>query len=187
MRLVLGLGNPGTKYEHTRHNVGFDVVSQCAAFFQVRLKKRCFRLYRQAGVTVDGERYLLVQPLTYMNDSGAIAPDFASVVPEEMIVVCDQMDLPPGTIRVRRGGSSAGHNGLKSVMAGFGGGDFIRIYVGIGRPAEGVSVVDHVLGTEEGPLVADGVALACKALVDLMEGKRFEEVASVYNRRVRSR
>ena len=78
-----------------------------------------------------------------MNNSGDIAPDFLPVDTGSMIVVCDQMDLPVGNIRIRKGGSSAGHNGLKSVIAGFGGSDFIRLYVGTGRPKEGESVVDH--------------------------------------------
>jgi PTH1 family peptidyl-tRNA hydrolase len=183
MKLVLGLGNPGAKYEHTRHNVGFDVVSLCAAFFQVNLRKRCFHLYRQAPLTVGGVAYTLVEPLTYMNDSGKIAGDFPDIPPKDMIVVCDQMDLPPGIIRIRKGGSSAGHNGLKSLIAEFGGSDFIRIYVGIGRPDPGVSVVDHVLSRDSDPLAKKGVELASKALIDLLQGKSLEEVAFVYNRR----
>jgi PTH1 family peptidyl-tRNA hydrolase len=183
MKLVLGLGNPGAKYEHTRHNVGFDVVSQCAAFFQVSLRKRCFHLYRQACLEVGGVSYTLVQPLTYMNDSGKIARDFPLVSAEDMIVVCDQMDLPPGTIRIRKGGSSAGHNGLKSLISEFNGSGFIRIYVGIGRPGPGISVVDHVLSRDSDPMAKKGVELAGKALVDLLQGKSLEEVAFAYNRR----
>ncbi|WP_320127972.1 aminoacyl-tRNA hydrolase [uncultured Sphaerochaeta sp.] len=183
MKLVLGLGNPGAKYEHTRHNVGFDVVSQCAAFFQVSLRKRCFHLYRQASLDVGGVRYTLVEPLTYMNDSGKIATDFPGVLPLDMIVVCDQMDLPAGTIRIRRGGSSAGHNGLKSIISEFQGSDFIRIYVGIGRPCPGISVVDHVLSRDSDPLLNKGVSLASHALIDLIEGKSLEEVSFAYNRR----
>lgn len=110
MVLVLGLGNPGTKYEHTRHNVGALALESCAAFFQLRLKKRCFRLYRRA--TVD-DRALLVQSLTYMNKSGAVLRYFPAL---PLVVLCDQMDLPAGKIRLRRGGSSAGHRGLSSVM-----------------------------------------------------------------------
>jgi len=184
MHLVLGLGNPGTKYDHTRHNAGFDVVAECAAFFQVRLRKRCFRLYRTAPVTTNGHDWLLVEPLTFMNNSGDIAPDFLPVDTGSMIVVCDQMDLPVGNIRIRKGGSSAGHNGLKSVIAGFGGSDFIRLYVGTGRPKEGESVVDHVLSRETDPLYEDGLAKAKEALVALMQGKPLIEVESAYNRRV---
>lgn len=183
MRLILGLGNPGAKYEHSRHNVGFDVVDTCAAFFQVILKKRCFRLYRQAKV---GEDVLLVQPLTFMNASGAILKHFPQTIASDMIVICDQLDLPPGMIRIRNGGSSAGHNGLKSLIECLGNGDFIRIYIGIGRPKEGVSVVGHVLGQPEDESIAEGIRLACEALIDLIEGKPLQEVMVAYNRRNRS-
>ncbi len=184
MRLILGLGNPGAKYEHSRHNVGFAVIEQCAAFFQVRLKKRCFRLYRHAKLTRQGKENLLVQPLTYMNNSGAIARYFPSQACSDMIVVLDQMDLPLGMIRIREGGSSAGHNELKSLIEEFGCSDFVRIYVGIGRPAAGVSVVDHVLSKEDDPRFEEGVKLAKEALCALVEGSSIKEVIHAYNRRV---
>lgn len=186
MKLMLGLGNPGTKYEHTRHNVGFDAVQSCAAFFQVKLKKRCFRLYRQARIEMGGQEVLMVQPLTYMNNSGKILRHWPDVQAHDIVVVCDQLDLPPGMIRIRKGGSSAGHNGLKSLMEHLGSGDFVRIYIGIGRPAEGTSVVDHVLGRSSDPDVQLGIELAAKALMELVEGKPVEEVLLAYNRRNRS-
>lgn len=177
MMLVLGLGNPGTKYERTRHNVGTLALESCAAFFQLRLKKRCFRLYRHA--VIEG-RARLVQPLTYMNRSGEVLRYFDD---SPLVVLCDQMDLPPGTIRLRRGGSSAGQRGLMSLIEARGNGQFIRIYIGIGRPADGESVIDHVLGPIDDEAIYDGVTLARDALVALIEGASFEEVASVYNRR----
>ncbi len=175
MVLVLGLGNPGTKYGRTRHNVGVLALESCAAFFQVRLKKRCFRLYRRA--TVD-DRALLVQSLTYMNKSGEVLRYFPAL---PLVVLCDQMDLPAGTIRLRRGGSSAGHRGLTSVMERRGDGDFIRIYIGIGRPKDGETVIDHVLGAIDDDAIYAGIARAGEALASLIEGKRFEEVANEYN------
>ena len=184
MKLILGLGNPGTKYEQSRHNVGFAVVEQSAAFFQVRLKKRCFRLYRYAKLDREGGSNLLVQPLTYMNNSGDMAKYFPKQVCNDMVVVLDQMDLPLGVIRIRQGGSSAGHNGLKSLIEKFGCSDFIRIYVGIGRPAAGVSVVDHVLSKEDDPRFAEGVKLATEAVCALVEGTSIKEVIHAYNRRV---
>ncbi len=181
MLLVLGLGNPGATYEHTRHNVGVLALESCAAFFQLRLKKRCFRLYRSA--TVD-DRALLVHPLTYMNKSGAVLKYFPDL---PMVVVCDQLDLPAGAVRIRRGGSSAGHRGLSSVIEQKGDGAFIRIYIGIGRPGEGETVLDHVLGKIDDDAIFDGIARAGEALVSLIEGKSFEEVANEYNRRGYSR
>ncbi|MDD7202635.1 MAG: aminoacyl-tRNA hydrolase [Sphaerochaetaceae bacterium] len=183
MVLVLGLGNPGSKYDHTRHNAGFDVVDRVAAFFQVRLRKRCFRLYRIAKADVGGRTCALVEPLTYMNSSGEIAPDFQGCDPEEMIVVCDQMDLPVGTIRVRKGGSSAGHNGLKSLISCFGSASFIRVYVGTGRPKQGETVVDHVLSRETDPLYPVALDRAARAVIDLMQGRALVEVEGAYNQR----
>jgi PTH1 family peptidyl-tRNA hydrolase len=183
MKLILGLGNPGAKYEHTRHNVGFDAIEACAAFFQVRLRKRCFRLYRQAVVDLHGEQVLLVQPLTYMNNSGMVMRYFADVAIEDIMVVCDQMDLPPGMIRIRKTGSSAGHNGLKSLIETLGSGSFNRLYIGIGRPEEGCSVIDHVLGRDCDTLVQQGVSLAAKALEQYVGGTTIEEVMLAFNRR----
>ncbi len=183
MQLILGLGNPGTKYANSRHNVGFDALEACAAFFQVHLRKRCFRLYRQAKV---GGSVFLVEPLTYMNNSGEVMQYFLGVKPEDIVVVCDQMDLPPGLIRIRRGGGSAGHNGLKSLIGVLGSSDFTRIYIGIGRPAEGVSVVDHVLSRDSSLALQEGVMLASAALQDMIKGKSTEEVMLAYNRRNRS-
>ncbi len=183
MQLILGLGNPGSKYEHTRHNVGFDAIEACAAFFQVRLRKRCFRLYRKAELKTGVQ---LLEPLTYMNNSGEVLQYFPDMKAEDIVVVCDQMDLPAGLIRIRRNGGSAGHNGLKSLMAALGSGSFIRIYIGIGRPEEGVSVVDHVLGYDDSEEIQAGIQLASKALADLLNGKSLEEVMLAYNKRNRS-
>ena len=94
MTVVIGLGNPGSKYEHTRHNVGFDAVERAAAFFQVKLRKRCLRLYRQAVVKTEDGNAVLVQPLTYMNASGKIMKNFSKT--DRFVVVCDNMDLALG-------------------------------------------------------------------------------------------
>lgn len=126
---------------------------------------------------------LLVQPLTYMNASAKVLKHFPGIEASDIIVICDQLDLPPGMIRIRKGGSSAGHNGLKSLIEHLGSGEFIRIYVGIGRPKEGVSVVDHVLGNMDDERILDGIRLASQALVELVEGKMLQEVMVAYNRR----
>lgn len=175
MLLVLGLGNPGSEYERTRHNVGFLAVASCAAFFQLRLRKRCFRLYRSAKV---GDRARLVQPLTYMNRSGQVLRYFGNT---PLVVVCDQMDLPAGRIRLRRGGSTAGHRGLASLIEYKGDGDFIRLYIGIGRPKRGETVIDHVLGEIDSPLIEEGISRAVRALRAFIDGQTFEEVANAFN------
>lgn len=160
-----------------------------AAFLQSKMRKRCLRLYRQCRVSIGGSESLLVEPLTYMNRSGEIAHHFipSPYTARDLVVVCDNLDLPPGMIRIRKGGSSAGHNGLKSLIGHIGSAEFTRIYVGIGRPAEGTTVVDHVLGvpaeSSEQVALSQGVRLAMQAVLDLCAGKAVEEVARAYNKR----
>lgn len=176
--VVFGLGNPGAKYKGTRHNAGFETVERIAAQKGIKLRKRCFRLYRRAV----SESLVLIEPLTYMNSSGDVA---AECIPadETVIVVVDQMDLPPGKVRIRRGGGSAGHNGLKSMIGAIGA-DFIRVYIGTGRPAPGVSVIDHVLtryNSTDRAMVDEAEKKAAEAILSLCEGEPFERVAQRVN------
>ncbi len=159
------------------------------ASFQKRLKRRYFRLYRRFSIKFENTRALFVEPLTYMNLSGKIVKYF---IPhrfkvENLIVICDNLDLDVGTIRIRQGGSSAGHNGLKSLIEELGSSDFVRIYIGIGRPKAGEGVVEHVLGhpatPEERHLLDEGIALAAKATVALCRGASVEELSREYNRK----
>ncbi len=162
------------------------VLDQVSAFFHAPMRKRFFRQYRIAKAKPD---VTLVEPLTYMNASGNILPHFIPglFLPEQLIVVCDTLDLPPGMIRIRKGGSSAGHNGLKSIIAVLGSSDFVRIYVGIGRPVPPVKVVEYVLspfGEErEYAQFLQGVDTAKRALLDLIGGKSIEQTAALYNRK----
>lgn len=187
---MFGLGNPGQKYTLSRHNVGFDTVDRIAAFLHFKLRKRCFRLYRQTVHAMpSGVEATFVEPLTYMNRSGDVVGFFIpkpfSV--DELIVVCDNLDLPPGMIRIRKGGGTAGHNGLKSLVATLGSGEFLRVYVGIGRPEPPTSIVDHVLGKpcdpQESQALRSGVALAAEAVMALCEGRPLDEVMRAYNRK----
>lgn len=150
------------------------------------MKKRCFRPYQLAHVS---DSSVLVKPLTFMNESGKAISRF---VPrrynaEQIVVVCDTLDLPPGMIRIRKGGSSAGHNGLKSIIASIGSSDFIRVYVGVGRPAAPVTVVQHVLSAFEHDsdrdLFMSGMDQAKRAVIDLIGGQRVSDVAALYNRK----
>jgi PTH1 family peptidyl-tRNA hydrolase len=147
----VGLGNPGPRYLDSRHNVGFRVVELAARGLGIKLRRPWLRGYRLGQAAPEGRRLCLVQPLTYMNRSGAI---LSSLRPLEgdgsLLVVCDTLDLPPGQCRLRRGGSSAGHKGLVSIIAALGRSDFLRLYVGIGRPTRPEEVVDYVLGCPSG-------------------------------------
>lgn len=183
MRLVLGLGNPGKEYESTRHNSGFDTVDMLAAFFQVKLKERCSFTLTSALVDAVDPPVELIKPLTYMNRSGDILAHFPLVKAEDLIVICDQMDLPLGMIRIRKKGGDAGHNGLKSIISNLDGErGFIRIYVGIGRPAEGVSVPDHVLGKDPDQETRQiGIEKAKNAVIDILKGMKIEDAMQKYN------
>jgi PTH1 family peptidyl-tRNA hydrolase len=147
VKLIVGLGNPGRKYDQTRHNIGFRVVDDIAEQNRVAIKKRaCDSLVGE--LIVMGERVLLAKPQTYMNLSGqavkALLKDTRSS-PENLVVIYDELDLPFGRIRVRQKGSAAGHRGAMSIMESLAGAPFYRVRVGIGRPPEGVEPADFVL------------------------------------------
>ena len=177
---VFGLGNPGPEYDGTRHNVGFMTVEKMAAQKGVKLKKRCLRLFRSAKIN-DGSD-ILVEPLTYMKNSGEIIPSLLHEG-DKLIVICDQMDLPPGKLRIRLKGGSAGHNGLKSVIQ-YWGEDFIHVYIGIGHPEEGISVPDHVLSRfspSDSLLIDKATDMAAEAVLDILEGKPINEILQKAN------
>ena len=147
MKIIAGLGNPGREYAQTKHNVGFMLVDALAARWGVTSwQEKSEALV--AEVRRGAERILLVKPQTYMNESGrALGPllHFYKLAPEDLIVCHDDMDIPCGTIRIRKKGSAGGHNGIKSILAHVGDEHFARVRVGIGRPAPGWTVVNHVL------------------------------------------
>lgn len=147
MKVIAGLGNPGAEYARTKHNVGFMLIDALAD----RLGVDAWRERQQAHVCdarIGTEKVLLVKPLTYMNESGrAVAPilSYYKLDAEDLIVVYDDMDIPCGTVRIRRKGSAGGHNGIKSLLSLVGSEDFARVRIGIGRPLPGWTVVNHVL------------------------------------------
>jgi peptidyl-tRNA hydrolase, PTH1 family len=136
--LVVGLGNPGSRYDRSRHNIGFEVAVALERRWDLARPKERFRgLISEGRAGAGGPRVAVLRPQTYMNDSGTAAgPARGSLkVPlENTIVVHDEIDLQFGEIRTRLGGGLAGHNGLKSIAQGFGGSDFWRVRVGVGRP-----------------------------------------------------
>ncbi|MCL6517700.1 aminoacyl-tRNA hydrolase [Alicyclobacillus sp.] len=149
MKVIVGLGNPGAMYDRTRHNVGFWVVDELCRRFGVTSHRVKWRA-QVADTVAGGEKVLLVKPQTYMNLSGESVREVMDFHREldpgrDLIVVYDDMDLPPGHIRLREQGSAGGHNGVKSIIQHLGGERFARVRVGIGRPADGRAVVDHVL------------------------------------------
>lgn len=186
--IFIGLGNPGKKYQSTRHNVGFEVLEKIAGKTGTQLKRSLGKKYRAAEGRYLQQKVIFIEPLTYMNRSGEIIPSLIrkyQASPENTVVICDNLDLEPGEVRVKARGSAAGHNGLASVVQAFGTGEFPRIFVGIGRPEYRDAVVPHVLGTprgEERKRLDEGVERAAEAAVRLMEAP-LERVMNEFNRK----
>ena len=146
--LVVGLGNPGERYEDTRHNVGADAVRRLAAEQHGAFKRNKRTKCDVAEVTVGGQRLVLAVPDSYMNRSGDPTQTAAAwyKVPTERVIVChDDLDLEPGRLRLKRGGGHAGHNGLKDIDRALGSRDYLRVRIGIGRPPGRMPARDHVL------------------------------------------
>jgi PTH1 family peptidyl-tRNA hydrolase len=152
IKLIVGLGNPGKKYENTRHNAGFWLVERLAAQQRIVLRKEPkFHALAARLDTASGPAWLLL-PQTWMNESGsavAALAQFHKLAADEILVVHDELDLPPGGAKIKRGGGHAGHNGLRDIIATLGTADFWRLRIGIGHPrdieASEQEVVDYVL------------------------------------------
>lgn len=169
MKLVIGLGNPGSQYEHTRHNVGFRVADALATKLGWKWERRGRTML--ASGTIGSEKVVLVKPITYMNNSGEAVGELArwyKVQPEDMLVVYDELDLPLGKLRLRANGSAGGHNGLDNIIRHLHTQQFPRLRVGIGRPANNRGdTVSYVLGippTDERILLSTAEEQAVEAV-----------------------
>ena len=147
MRVIVGLGNPGEQYEHTRHNAGFDVMSILAAKLNTPIKKMKFQ--GLIGETLlGGEKLVLIKPQTFMNLSGTTvseALNWYKIEPEEMLLIVDDIDLPFGQVRIRPKGGPGTHNGLRHIVQCTGTGDFPRVRIGMGAPPPQWDLADWVL------------------------------------------
>ena len=148
--LLVCLGNPGEKYENTRHNVGYMVADEIGERCRAPIQKLRFKALTDL-VTISGQKVLVMKPVTFMNLSGeAVRPaaDFYKIPPDHVLVISDDVDLPQGKIRIRKSGSAGGHNGLKSIIARLGGENFPRIRIGIGaKPHPDYDLAAWVLST----------------------------------------
>ncbi len=184
---MVGLGNPGSEYEGTRHNVGAEAVALLAARHGGRLRSER-GLHALAGtVEIAGRRVLLAVPTTYMNDSGiAVAPlvrRSGAPVDTGLVVVHDELDLPPGRVKLKSGGGHAGHNGLRSIDRSLGGNGYARVRIGIGKPPGRQPGADFVLkrpGSADRGLLADAVARAADA-VEAVVADGLEAAMNRYN------
>jgi PTH1 family peptidyl-tRNA hydrolase len=168
MFLVVGLGNPGRRYARTRHNVGFRVADEFCRRNRIRMWRGRFDSKYGVG-TVSGERCAVIKPKTYMNRSGyavAAAAEKLSIIPDRIIVLSDDIDLPVGRIRVRRSGSSGGHKGLESIINELATESFRRIRIGVGEPGDrdAAEFVLSAFKAEEEEIVTGAVTDAARAV-----------------------
>lgn len=176
IRLIVGLGNPGSEYEDTRHNAGFWWVDAAARKLGVSLSRD--RTYQGlvARINTDGGPLWLLEPQTFMNLSGksvAALARFFKIAPAEILVVHDELDLPPGQVKLKQGGGAAGHNGLKDILAQLGSPDFWRLRIGVGHPGVKSEVVDWVLRKprpEDREAIVQGIGRSLEALPLLIDG-----------------
>ncbi|MCO6503907.1 MAG: aminoacyl-tRNA hydrolase [Snodgrassella sp.] len=148
IKLIVGLGNPGGEYEHTRHNIGFDFIDELTYCLKLTLKPEKKFFGQIAKTTLPEGDLWLLKPSTYMNKSGtsvqALA-NFYKIKPNEILVVHDELDIPCGQVKFKKGGGNGGHNGLKDIQSWLGSADFYRLRIGIGHPGDRNLVVHYVL------------------------------------------
>ncbi|TES92540.1 MAG: aminoacyl-tRNA hydrolase [Desulfobacteraceae bacterium] len=173
VRLVVGLGNPGNTYKNTRHNVGFMVLDQIAEAFSIALVKRKFDTIFGRG-SIGGVSVVLAKPMAFMNRSGPQVQKIAGyyrILSEDMLVVHDDIDLAFGRIKIKEKGGDGGHKGVRSIIDAFGGGDFVRLRIGVGRPEAGISAADHVLDrfkSDENQVLDQIITAARDAVVTIL-------------------
>jgi PTH1 family peptidyl-tRNA hydrolase len=174
MILFLGLGNPEKRYQKSRHNLGFRVLDSLAKKIKIKIKTKRYKSLMGRG-RIGRERIVLAQPLTFMNNSGAAAASLVrglEIPLKNLVVVCDDIDLPIGRIRIRRKGGSGGHKGLASINQHLKSNEFSRLRLGIGRPPRGLDPKKYVLQDftkEENLLVKKTIDKAGEALIFLVE------------------
>ena len=185
MYIIAGLGNPGKQYENTKHNVGFLTIDVLAEKLGIRVSKIKHKALTGEGF-ISGEKVILVKPQTYMNLSGESIREILSFYkadPERLVVIYDDIDLPMGSLRIRKKGSAGGHNGIKSIIAMTGTQGFSRIKVGVGEKPQGWDLADHVLGrfsSEDRAKVEEAIGHAMDAAVLMMQGET-DKAMNIYN------
>ncbi len=188
MKLIAGLGNPGREYAATRHNIGFMVIDRLAHQLGVAVEKKKFKALFGQG-QVGTEKVLLVKPQTYMNLSGGAVSALLrwhKLGPADLVVVFDDMDLPPGKLRLRREGGAGGHKGMESMIINLGTEDFARLRIGVGKPAvpgfDGAGYVLSRLTAADVKIYEEAVNSAVEAILCLVNAG-VESAMNEYNRR----
>ncbi len=190
MIIIAGLGNPGKKYAATRHNCGFQAIDIISDRYKIPVETEKFRGLCGTGM-IEGSKVLLLKPQTFMNLSGesvrAACDFYKTDCTRELIVICDDINMDTGRIKVRPGGSAGGHNGLKNIIAHLGTQDFMRVRIGVGGKPEGYDLADYVMGrfplSEQADMI-DAFDRAARAAAMLAAGEEIGEVMNRYNRRI---
>ncbi len=185
MYLIVGLGNPEADYDKTRHNMGFHVVNKIAKEYEIELSRNKFNGNFGTGV-IEGEKVILLEPQTFMNSSGEAVieyKNFYKLENENIVVIYDDIDLEPGTVRIRKKGGPGTHNGMKSVVHFLNSDEFPRVRVGIGMPKAGTDLIEHVIGAvpeEEWPLLDEGTESAKCAVIEILKNG-IDKAMNLYN------
>ena len=188
MYIIAGLGNPESKYDKTRHNIGFRLIDELAVRNGITFSDRKHNGLVGKGI-ISGEKVILLKPLTYMNLSGECvgpAADYYKVEPENVIILFDDISLDVGRIRIRKKGSAGGHNGIKHIIQQLGTQTFVRIKVGVGAKPKGWDLADHVLGrfgSDERKLVEEAQERACKA-VEMILADSVDAAMNQFNKKM---
>ncbi|MBQ2626175.1 MAG: aminoacyl-tRNA hydrolase [Eubacterium sp.] len=188
MYLIVGLGNPGSKYAGTRHNMGFDTIDELVEKHRISSDGVKMKGMSGRGI-IGGERVILLKPMTYMNLSGEAVRawlDYYKLDPEEdLIVIYDDVDQEPGRMRIRKKGSAGGHNGMKSIIQHIGTSSFPRIRIGVGAKPAGWDLADYVLGhfSKEDRKVVDEVIKDAADAVEMIISEGVDEAMNRYNSR----
>lgn len=184
--VIVGLGNPGTRYENTRHNVGFEAIASLSAEFNIDVSKTKFKGIMGEG-KINDKKVILLAPLTYMNLSGECVVEVLNwykVDTQNLIVVYDDIDIELGKVRIRPKGSSGTHNGMKSVIQMLNKDNFPRVRIGIGRPLPNFDLADYVLSKirgEDRKIMDEAVKEASKAVVEILNGG-IDKAMNLYNK-----
>lgn len=177
IQLIAGLGNPGSKYEQTRHNAGFWFVDAVARRYDAGFRAESRYKSDVARCRIDDHDCRLQKPMDFMNCSGmpvASLAAFYRIPRQAILVVHDELDLPPGTVRLKKGGGHGGHNGLRDLIPKLGGNDFMRLRIGIGHPGHRDDVTGHVLkpaSRDERDAIETAIDAAIQVLPDIVAGK----------------
>lgn len=190
-KLIVGLGNPGSKYDRTRHNIGFTAIDALAKSWQIPISENSkFKGFFGEGTGINGDKMRLLKPTTYMNRSGEAIQaviNWYKIAPESVLVIYDDMDLPFGKLRMRLSGSAGGHNGMKSTISHLNTQNFPRLRIGIGKPANDPDAdsVSHVLGKfspAETQMMSEVLNLVLSS-VELSLKQGVAKAMSLYNNR----